>query len=119
VDFQKGGLGNKVVALAPDTPAGGRLSAGYGTVMFMNNAPHPNAAKIFINWLLSKEGSTAWSRVVEKYMARVDVPGPEHATTSGRTDPNKDYISEINHEKNAAVQAKMQVLYKEIVMKNR
>jgi len=28
----------------------------FGTVALVNRAPHPNAAKVFINWLLSRRG---------------------------------------------------------------
>jgi ABC-type Fe3+ transport system substrate-binding protein len=29
----------------------------------MNRAPHPNAAKVFINWVLSREGQIAFQRI--------------------------------------------------------
>jgi len=32
------------------------ISVQAGTLSLMNNAPHPNAAKVFINWYLSREG---------------------------------------------------------------
>jgi iron(III) transport system substrate-binding protein len=35
---------------------GGTLSSSGGTLSLLQNAPHPNAAKVFINWLLSREG---------------------------------------------------------------
>jgi len=35
---------------------GGTLSSSGGTLSLLQNAPHPNAAKIFVNWLLSREG---------------------------------------------------------------
>ena len=35
---------------------GGTLSSSGGTLSLIQNAPHPNAAKVFINWLLSREG---------------------------------------------------------------
>jgi ABC-type Fe3+ transport system substrate-binding protein len=35
---------------------GGTLSSSGGTLTFLQNAPHPNAAKVFVNWLLSREG---------------------------------------------------------------
>lgn len=38
------------------------LSAGGGVVSLFNRAPHPNAAIVFINWLLGKEGVTIYSR---------------------------------------------------------
>ena len=34
---------------------GGGLVQQFGTVALVNRAPHPNAAKVFINWLLSRE----------------------------------------------------------------
>src|SRR5262245_50963366 len=36
------------------------VTAYNGTLSYFNRAPHPNAAKIAINWLLSREGQTAW-----------------------------------------------------------
>jgi iron(III) transport system substrate-binding protein len=35
---------------------GGGLVQQFGTVALVNRAPHPNAAKVFINWLLSRNG---------------------------------------------------------------
>jgi iron(III) transport system substrate-binding protein len=35
---------------------GGTLSSSGGTLSLLQNAPHPNAAKVFINWLLSRDG---------------------------------------------------------------
>jgi ABC-type Fe3+ transport system, periplasmic component len=35
---------------------GGTLSSSGGTLTLLQQAPHPNAAKVFINWLLSREG---------------------------------------------------------------
>ncbi len=41
-------------------PNAGVLNATNALYLF-NRAPHPNAAKLFINWILTKEGQTAWS----------------------------------------------------------
>jgi iron(III) transport system substrate-binding protein len=38
---------------------GAGLSSGGGNVTLINRAPHPNAAKVFINWYLSREGQLA------------------------------------------------------------
>jgi iron(III) transport system substrate-binding protein len=35
---------------------GGTLSSSGGTLSLLRNAPHANAAKVFVNWLLSREG---------------------------------------------------------------
>jgi iron(III) transport system substrate-binding protein len=50
----------------PDLPQS--LSAGYGILGLFNHAPHPNAAKLFINWIASKEGLEVYAR------ARAEVP---------------------------------------------
>jgi iron(III) transport system substrate-binding protein len=39
---------------------GSSVTAYNGTLSFFNRAPHPNAAKVAVNWLLSKEGQTTW-----------------------------------------------------------
>src|SRR4249920_3165975 len=38
---------------------GGGLVQQFGTVTLVNRAPHPNAARVFINWLLSRRGQIA------------------------------------------------------------
>lgn len=38
---------------------GGGLVQQFGTLALVNRAPHPNAAKVFINWLLSRKGQMA------------------------------------------------------------
>jgi ABC-type Fe3+ transport system substrate-binding protein len=53
---------------------GGWITAAFGSVMLMNKAPHPNAATVFINWLLGREGQTTWTRAVNQPSHRVDVP---------------------------------------------
>ncbi len=41
---------------------GEALSPGGGTVALMNRSPHPNAAKVFVNWFLSREGQITFQR---------------------------------------------------------
>jgi iron(III) transport system substrate-binding protein len=45
-----------------------------GAVALFNKAPHPNAAKIYINWLLSRDGQAVFTRASGYVSARVDVP---------------------------------------------
>src|SRR4029078_11561684 len=37
------------------------------------NAPHPNAAKVYINWLLGKEGQDLYGRALTQGSRRLDV----------------------------------------------
>jgi iron(III) transport system substrate-binding protein len=39
---------------------GSSVTAYNGTLSYFNRTPHPNAAKVAVNWLLSREGQTAW-----------------------------------------------------------
>ncbi|HEX9878760.1 MAG TPA: extracellular solute-binding protein, partial [Candidatus Binatia bacterium] len=45
-----------------------------GATALMNRAPHPNAARVFINWLLSKEAQTGYSKNMQYVSRRLDVP---------------------------------------------
>jgi iron(III) transport system substrate-binding protein len=62
------------VAYLPNPPeAPGYLSSGSGYVGLLKNAPHPNAAKLFLNWLVSKEGQEAYNRAYGWPSARADL----------------------------------------------
>ena len=49
------------------------ISAGFGQVALLNQAPHPNAAKIFVNWLASKEGSEIFVHAMGVASTRNDI----------------------------------------------
>lgn len=53
---------------------GTAITASFGSAMLINKAPHPNAAKVFLNWTLTKDGQTAWSRALGHVSRRLDVP---------------------------------------------
>jgi iron(III) transport system substrate-binding protein len=55
------------------------LSSAFGSLALMNRAPHPNAARVFINWLLSREGQTQFQKTIStagdaRNSRRIDVP---------------------------------------------
>jgi iron(III) transport system substrate-binding protein len=53
---------------------GTATTASFGSLMLINQAPHPNAQKVFANWILSREGQTAYSVGMEQPSRRLDVP---------------------------------------------
>lgn len=53
---------------------GGAIAPGGGAVALMKPAPHPNAAKLYVNWLLSRDGQTAWQEEVKAPSLRIDLP---------------------------------------------
>jgi iron(III) transport system substrate-binding protein len=63
---------------------GAALSAGQGFLTLINQGPHPNAAKVFINWFLSREGQLNF----QKSLAQSEEGGPD----SLRTDISKDDV---------------------------
>jgi iron(III) transport system substrate-binding protein len=52
---------------------GGYLSSGPGAVVLFNQAPHPNAAKVYLNWLLSKDGQQSVAKALAFPSGRLDV----------------------------------------------
>src|SRR5256885_4413805 len=59
---------------------GESLSTGGGSISLIKGAPHPNAARAFINWFLSRKGQTALQKSNDLYgelppnSRRIDIP---------------------------------------------
>lgn len=53
---------------------GTHTTTGGGGLALITGAPHPNAAKLFINWLLGKEGLLVYSRAALLPTHRLDLP---------------------------------------------
>jgi len=68
--YIKGGLPIKVLNSIKEGMGG---SNGFGTVAVMKNTPHPNATKVYINWLLGKEGQDLYGRALTQGSRRFDV----------------------------------------------
>jgi iron(III) transport system substrate-binding protein len=64
---------------------GSSVTAYNGTLSFFNRAPHPNAAKVAVNWLLSRAGQSAWLDANQRTGGLYD---------SLREDISKDKVSE-------------------------
>jgi iron(III) transport system substrate-binding protein len=67
---------------------GAGLHTQYGTLALVNKAPHPNAAKVFINRFLSREGQLTLQRAVAR--------SGEGAPDSLRIDIPKDDVKQEN-----------------------
>ena len=51
---------------------GGALGPNTGTISVLKPTPHPNAAKLYVNWLLSREGQLAWQEETKQASLRMD-----------------------------------------------
>src|SRR5438093_4942634 len=56
------------------------MGGGSCCLAVITKAPHPNAAKLFVNWVLSREGQTAWQKYAEVNSLRMDIPKDDLAS---------------------------------------
>ncbi len=68
--FIKAGLPVKPI---PPLKEGTYGTAGSGNVAIIRDHPHPNATKIFVNWLLDKEGQELFMKAMGQATRRLDV----------------------------------------------
>ena len=76
---------------AATTP--GIATGAFGIVVLLADAPHPNAAKLFVNWMAMREGQETWGRADQSPVVRTDldnswappytVPRPEYQYLDG------------------------------------
>lgn len=70
-----------------------------GNTALINRAPHPNAARLFINWLLTKEGQTIFMRTNGSPSRRLDVSSEGLTLSPARViKPGKQYFQSDNED---------------------
>ncbi|HLY65176.1 MAG TPA: extracellular solute-binding protein, partial [Chloroflexota bacterium] len=90
-DLGSSGLNIKPIQpLDPANPATVTLSFGGSAVALFARAPHPNAAQLFINFVLSREGQTTYSRVTGYNSRRTDVSIVDPTSV---VNPKRQYIN--------------------------
>ena len=76
------------------------ISAGnMGSIVLPSHPPHPNAARVFVNWLLSREGQMAFQRTVNtpynsEESLRMDIPKDMVRTEVRRVEGVKYFLAE-------------------------
>jgi iron(III) transport system substrate-binding protein len=108
-DFRRQGFDSELSWLAADTPLGARLTTGSGSLALFDQAPHPNAARLFLNWLLSQEAQAEWVKITEQNSRRLDVPGPAETALN----PTVKYEN-VNSEENQPYVTKAQELARSV-----
>jgi iron(III) transport system substrate-binding protein len=85
----------------PEPREGLPASNAYCTLGVVKNPPHPNATRVFVNWLLSKEGQEFYTRVMLQATRRLDVDTKwlaKHSAEAAKdTMSFKDYDRLRNH----------------------
>jgi ABC-type Fe3+ transport system substrate-binding protein len=69
---------------------GTSVTASFGSLMRLTQPPNPNAQVVFLNWLLTKDGQTAYSHGMEQPSRRLDVP-TDHLSEETRLRPGAKY----------------------------
>lgn len=84
---------------------------GFGTVSMMDHAPDPNAAKVYINWLLSKDGQSDWVKATGHNSRRLDVAPGDQTTypVAGKTYQDTQTEEQIPVRERAAQIAKANI----------
>jgi iron(III) transport system substrate-binding protein len=85
-------------------------------IQVYNRAPHPNAAKLFLNWFLSKEGQTAMHQItpgISRQSMREDIPIGNVPAASRRVagkqyifrDADPKYVAQDKEQRDSIVEA--------------
>ncbi len=81
-EFTEQGVGKNVAQVDLDGASWSLADA----LFVFNQRPHPNAARLFLNWVLSKEGQELWVRAFDANSRRTDVApvNPDESPIPGR-----------------------------------
>jgi ABC-type Fe3+ transport system substrate-binding protein len=110
--FQLAQEGLKAGVIVDFKDYGTYLSPGYGSLMLLNQAPHPNAARVFVNWLLTQEGQLAFSTAMNAPSRRLDVP-TDHLPAEVIAKPGVRYAT-LYKEEQVAVPPELGALLREL-----
>lgn len=99
VPFEKQGLGKNIIPLADKITVAG---TGPGGIFIIKDAPHPNAAIVYVNWLLSQKTQLKLMKNVQLNSLRTDVPPvvKELAVDPANLNKYRRYSTEENTEYN-------------------
>lgn len=88
---------NQPIKPLPEPKEGSYTSSGSGALSVIKNSTRPNAAKLFVNWLLGKEGQEIYGRAMGQATRRLDVDTKwmvEHGVRA-----SKDFLSVEENQK--------------------
>jgi iron(III) transport system substrate-binding protein len=109
----KEGYPLKQIDSLPDLP--GSTSAGVGQVALLKNAPHPNAAKLFINWIASKEGLEVFARTRGDAPTRNDIDELSFLPNDIVPKPGVEYFDTYNWEFTVTTKEQVRLRMKELL----
>ncbi len=103
----------KAIYSLPDLP--GTLSGGEGQVALLSHAPHPNAAKVFVNWIASKEGLEVYSRGRGGAPTRSDIDAKAYLPEAIIPKPDVSYFDTYDWEFTVTKKEEIRAYMKKLV----
>lgn len=88
---------NQPLKPLPEPKEGSYTSSGSGALSVVRNSTRPNAAKLFVNWLLSKEGQEIYGKAMGQATRRLDVD--TRWLVDFGTKASKDFLSVEENQK--------------------
>jgi iron(III) transport system substrate-binding protein len=92
----------------------GQVTSGSGLVALINRAPHPNAAKLFVNWLAGPEGLEVYSRTQRNASNRTDID-ESWAPEPDRPKPGVQYFDSYDWEFTTQTKPKVTKFIEELI----
>ena len=100
--YVQAGAGVKLdLHIIGNQPDRSHLTDGGNTVSVMNKRPHPNAARVFVNWILQKDVQERLAKAMDEDSRRTDIPAvssPDEARI-----PGAKYLAPPREEEAAAL----------------
>lgn len=93
----------------------GTLSAGIGQMGLLDRAPNPNAAKLFVNWMASKEGLEVFSRARGEAPTRNDIDAAAYLPVEIIPEQGAEYFDVHDWEKGVAARRKVMAIMREML----
>lgn len=68
------------------------VGAGTDPAAWLGSSPNKNAAKVFLNWILSRDGQSQFQKLTRENSLRVDIPKEAIVNPYSILDPKKEYL---------------------------
>nr|MBA2690084.1 hypothetical protein [Burkholderiales bacterium] len=81
----------------------------------LSHAPHPNAARVFINWIASKEGNELFARALNMVPARNDIDELSFLSPEVIPRPGVDYFDRYDWEFTVTTKEQVRLRMKELL----
>ncbi len=108
-DFRQQGLGNNLKPVPLNDLE--YMSHSFNSMWLCKDTAHPNAAKLFINWALTRDAGVLWSHNLEDNSRRADVPVIDPQTEVKR---GENFIN-VQHEEYLDETEKTQEIAREVL----